>query len=212
MSTTSSHLTFFMMFRCSSRGPLCVFVVLGSQRGRAWSGTGLARLVWGRDWASLCSQGWVVQVTGLSRTGWSVSMSDWVLGWRGCRWGLVCFTRHEPHWKSTRTTRTHATHCDTLSLSSCKHSIVSRFLSVVSLISCLSCVSCLVSLLSCLLSVLFCFCHASILSLCCLVLVFPLFFCRSVCVCLCLSVSVCVCLCLSVPCVCLCDLCLRRAI
>ena len=66
------------------------------------------------------------------------------MGWRGCRWSLVCFTRHA-HWRPTRTTRTHAT-----SLPSCEHSLVSRFLSVASLVSCMSCVCVCVCVCVCL--------------------------------------------------------------
>ena len=91
---------------------------------------------------------------------------------------------HSPRacWRPTRT-HPHTRHASrhSLSLSSCKHSLVSRFLSVASLASCLSC-------LSCLLSVLFCFCLASVLCLCCLVFVFPPSVRLSVRVHLCLSV------------------------
>ena len=44
-----------------SRVPLNMHCLEG-QKGRVWSGIGLARLVRGRDPASSCSQGWVVQV------------------------------------------------------------------------------------------------------------------------------------------------------
>ena len=87
---------------------------------------------------------------------------------------------HHPHTRHTPPR--------SLSLSSCEHSLVSRFLSVASLVSCLSCISCL-------LSVLFCFCLASVLCLSCLVFVFPL----SVSVWVSVPVCVClyICLCLS---------------
>ena len=92
----------------------------------------------------------------------------------------------------------HTLHAPRRSLSSCEHSLVSRFLSVASLFSSLSCVSCL-------LSVLFCSCFASVLCLSCLVCVFSVRLCvhACVCVCLCLSVSVCMSLC---ACLCLCVL------
>ena len=140
-------------------------------------------LGWERDWsgplgsgdpASSCSGGWVVQVTcflldGECRIG---------VGWRGCRWGLVCFTRHETH-----THHPHARHAPrgSLSLSSCEHSLVSCLLSVASLVSCLSC-----------------FVSALLLSSVCPVL-FVSFLCASVCLCLsaCLSLA-CPCLCVLV--------------
>ena len=44
-----------------SRVPLNMHY-LEEEKGRVWSGIGLARLVRERDPASSCSQGWVVQV------------------------------------------------------------------------------------------------------------------------------------------------------
>ena len=124
------------------------------------------------------------------------------LGWRGCRWGLVCLTRHAPHQRFTRTTRTHATHLDTPFL--CRLAVCR--------VSCLLSVVCLLSLVCPV-----CFLSAFLLSSVCPVL-FVSFVRLAVCLCLSvrlsvsvrlsgrLSVSVCVCL------VCVCgDLCVRKA-
>ena len=135
-------------------------------------------------------------------TKWSVSTSDESLPMLWLHPGLRSWVKvarlplefrlfHSP--RTSQETHTHTRHAprQSLSLSSCEQSLVSRSLSVASLISCLSCVSCP-------LSVLFCFC---------LVFVFPPTVRLSVC--LCLSVSV---YRLSVYPVCVCgDLCLRKA-
>ena len=81
---------------------------------------------------------------------WSV-VSEVGLEWRGGRWGLVCLTRHAPHW-------THTHHLQTRHAP--RHSLTRRLVSIpLSLVSYLSrlFISCL-SGISCLLSVLFCFC------------------------------------------------------
>ena len=92
------------MLWCSSRGILCVFLVLGSEK----SG-------WERDWSD--TRGCVVQVTFFFLGGLGgVCQCRIGMGGRGCRWELVCVTRHAPHQRPTRTTRTHATHLDTLCL------------------------------------------------------------------------------------------------
>ena len=80
------------------------------------------------------------------------------MGWRSCHWTVVCFTRHAPHWRPTRT-RTHAMHLDSLCL--CR--LVSIPLSLV------SCLSRLLSLVCRLLSVfclLLCLCLCLSLSVC----------------------------------------------
>ena len=167
----------FILFQYSARGFLCVFVV----QERDWSGTLGSGEIQLRRALAVGPCRW----PSFFWKGWSVSMSDWVrLGWVGAVavgvWSisLATYLTRDPHAPPAFTPRT-----STLSLSSCSHSFVIRFLSVASFISCLSCVSCL-------LLVLFHFCLASILCLTCLFLVFP----PSVSVHLCLSVSVCVCL------------------
>ena len=124
-----------------------MYSLLLGWRGRVGSGIGLARLMRERDRASSYSRGWVMQVTGLSCTKWSVPMSYWIVfvawPWFGRNVvseaglgvvrrpleGFICLTRHAFHKIPTRTTRTR----HTLSLSSCLH-----YLSVcrVPLVSC----------------------------------------------------------------------------
>ena len=158
----------FIMFRRSSRRVLCAFVFSVSEIPgweRDWSGT-----LGSGDPASSCSGGWVVQVTcflldGECRIG---------VGWRGCRWGLVCFTRHETH-----------THLEALCL--CR--VVSIPLSLV---------SCLSRLLSLVCPVLFLLCFCPLCALSCLCLSFV-----RLCVCVCLHVCLrlslaCPCLCVLV--------------
>ena len=151
----------------------------------AWSGIGLARLVRRRDLASSCSRG-ASDLFFVSWTGWSVSTSD-LVGEARLLLGFGLF--HSP--RTTQETHTHHPHRrhaprHSVSLSSCKQSLVSCFLSVVCLLS-----------LVCPILFLPCFCP-----LYCLVIVFPpsvrLCLPVSICVYLCLSVSVSVCTSVSV--------------
>ena len=140
---------------------LAVSSVCSLFRGQRFVGSGisLAGLVRGKDPASSCYRALVVQVTFfLDESG---VCRCWIgVGWRGCRWGSVCFTRHAPQMRPpappARTPRTRRS----LSLSSCEHSLVSRFLSVVCLLSLVR--SVLLLLCFCALSVLSCLCLSSV--------------------------------------------------